>query len=133
MVETNVILKGDCIEKMRSLPDACVDVIFADPPYFMQLRKDLHRPDATKVGAVDDDWDKFSDYKAYDAFTNDWLTQARRVLKDNGTLWVIGSYHNIFRVGAKVQDLGFWILNDIIWTKTKQMPNFKGKRFNNAN
>lgn len=132
MVETNVILKGDCIEKMRSLPDACVDVIFADPPYFMQLRKDLHRPDATKVGAVDDDWDKFSDYKAYDAFTNDWLTQARRVLKDNGTLWVIGSYHNIFRVGAKVQDLGFWILNDIIWTKTNPMPNFKGTRFTNA-
>ncbi len=132
MVETNVILKGNCIEKMRLLPDACVDVIFADPPYFMQLRKDLHRPDATKVGAVDDEWDKFTDYKAYDKFTNDWLIEARRVLKDNGTLWVIGSYHNIFRVGARLQDLDFWILNDIIWTKTNPMPNFKGTRFTNA-
>ena len=128
----NRIIQGDCIEVMRQLPDGCVDLIFADPPYFMQLHKELYRPDATSVGGVDDEWDKFTDFKAYDAFTLEWLKEARRVLKDTGSLWVIGSYHNIFRVGAILQDLGFWILNDIVWVKTNPMPNFRGTRFTNA-
>lgn len=132
MIPTNTILQGDSIERMRALPDKCVDVIFADPPYFMQLGGDLTRPDTSKVDAVDDAWDKFSDFAAYDQFTTEWMKEARRILKDNGTMWVIGSYHNIFRVGCKIQDLGFWILNDIIWTKTNPMPNFKGTRFTNA-
>ncbi|MGN1062769.1 MAG: site-specific DNA-methyltransferase [Alphaproteobacteria bacterium] len=131
-MQTNVILKGDSIEQMRRLPDNCVDVIFADPPYFMQLGGELHRPDSSKVDAVTDAWDKFQDFAAYDRFTVAWMQQARRILKENGTMWVIGSYHNIFRVGAKIQDLGFWILNDIIWTKTNPMPNFHGTRFTNA-
>jgi modification methylase len=126
------ILKMDCIEAMRSLPDACVDMVFADPPYNLQLGGDLQRPDGSQVDAVDDDWDKFDNFAAYDKFTADWLAEARRILKPDGTLWVIGSYHNIFRVGATLQDQGFWILNDIIWRKSNPMPNFKGTRFTNA-
>ncbi|MGB0682616.1 MAG: site-specific DNA-methyltransferase [Magnetovibrionaceae bacterium] len=126
------ILQGDCVEQMSRLPDACVDMIFADPPYNLQLEGELHRPDNSRVDAVNDHWDQFDTVKAYDRLTKDWLAQARRVLKPNGTLWVIGSYHNIFRVGATLQDLGFWMLNDIIWRKTNPMPNFKGRRFTNA-
>jgi modification methylase len=126
------ILKMDCIEAMRSLPDACVDMVFADPPYNLQLGGDLQRPDGSQVDAVDDDWDKFDNFAAYDKFTQEWLAEARRILKPDGTLWVIGSYHNIFRVGATLQDEGFWILNDIIWRKSNPMPNFKGTRFTNA-
>ena len=132
MIQTNCILQGDSIEMMRTLPDKCVDVIFADPPYFMQLGGDLLRPDSSKVSAVDDAWDKFSNFEAYDAFTKAWLSEARRILKDDGTLWVIGSYHNIFRVGYQLQNLNFWMLNDIVWVKTNPMPNFKGTRFTNA-
>ncbi|MGC6512780.1 MAG: site-specific DNA-methyltransferase [Parvibaculales bacterium] len=128
----DTILQGDCIEQLRRLPDACVDVVFADPPYNLQLKGELTRPDQSRVDAVDDDWDKFESFRAYDAFTRDWMQQARRVLKPRGTLWVIGSYHNIFRVGSVMQDLGFWLLNDIIWRKSNPMPNFKGTRFTNA-
>ncbi len=128
----DTILKGDCVAALERLPEKSVDVIFADPPYNLQLEGDLHRPDQSKVDAVDDDWDQFESFEAYDAFTRAWLLAARRVLKPNGTIWVIGSYHNIFRVGAKLQDLGFWILNDIVWRKTNPMPNFRGRRFQNA-
>jgi modification methylase len=128
----NTILSGDCIEVMNSLPEASVDLIFADPPYNLQLRGDLHRPDNSKVDAVDDHWDQFDSFAAYDTFTRAWLAAARRVLKPNGAIWVIGSYHNIFRVGAALQDQGFWILNDVIWRKANPMPNFRGKRFTNA-
>ncbi|MCB1438666.1 MAG: site-specific DNA-methyltransferase [Nitratireductor sp.] len=128
----NSIIKGDCVAALEKLPEASVDVIFADPPYNLQLEGDLHRPDQSKVDAVDDDWDKFSDYAAYDAFTRAWLLAARRVLKPNGTIWVIGSYHNIFRVGTALQDLGYWVLNDIVWRKSNPMPNFRGRRFTNA-
>jgi len=128
----NQILKMDCIEAMKSLPDASVDMVFADPPYNLQLGGDLFRPEGGRVDAVDDQWDKFDTFAAYDRFTNAWLAEAKRILKPNGTLWVIGSYHNIFRVGASLQDLGFWILNDIIWRKANPMPNFKGTRFTNA-
>ncbi len=126
------ILTGDCIEAMRSLPDNSVDCVFADPPYNLQLGGDLNRPDGSSVDAVTDEWDKFSSFRAYDEFTRSWLSEARRVLKPDGALWVIGSYHNIYRVGAILQDLGFWILNDIVWRKTNPMPNFKGTRFTNA-
>ena len=126
------IIEGDCIEALRALPDRSVDLVFADPPYNLQLGGDLLRPDNSKVDAVDDHWDQFASFAAYDAFTRDWLTECRRVLKDNGSLWVIGSYHNIFRVGSTLQDLGFWILNDVIWRKSNPMPNFKGTRFTNA-
>ncbi len=128
----NTILNGDCIEAMQSLPSESVDLIFADPPYNLQLRGDLHRPDNSKVDAVDDEWDQFSSFKAYDDFTRAWLKEARRLLKPNGAIWVIGSYHNIFRVGAALQDAGFWILNDVVWRKSNPMPNFRGKRFTNA-
>lgn len=128
----DTIYQGDCIDVMNSLPAKSVDVIFADPPYNMQLGGDLCRPDCSRVDAVNDEWDKFASFKAYDEFSVRWLKAARRVLKDDGTLWVIGSYHNIFRVGAQLQDMGFWILNDIIWEKTNPMPNFKGTRFTNA-
>ena len=126
------ILSGDCIEAMRSLPTASVDMVFADPPYNLQLGGDLNRPDGSHVDAVNDHWDKFDSFAAYDAFSRAWLTEARRVLKPNGSLWVIGSYHNIFRLGAMLQDMGFWILNDIVWRKANPMPNFKGTRFTNA-
>ena len=126
------IVKGDCVAALDALPENSVDVIFADPPYNLQLDGDLHRPDQSKVDAVDDHWDQFDSFQAYDAFTRAWLLAARRVLKPNGTIWVIGSYHNIFRVGATLQDLGFWILNDVVWRKTNPMPNFRGRRFQNA-
>ncbi|MGJ3649430.1 site-specific DNA-methyltransferase [Sphingomonas sp. GlSt437] len=128
----DTILRGDCIAAMRALPAKSVDMIFADPPYNLQLGGDLHRPDGSAVDAVTDDWDKFDSLAAYDRFTRAWLAEARRVLKPDGTLWVIGSYHNIFKVGSAVQDLGFWILNDIVWVKANPMPNFKGTRFTNA-
>ena len=128
----NQILAGDCIEMMNSLPEGSVDMIFADPPYNLQLRGDLHRPDNSKVDAVDDAWDRFDGFAAYDRFSRDWLKAARRVLKPGGTMWVIGSYHNIFRVGSALQDEGFWILNDIVWRKSNPMPNFRGRRFTNA-
>ncbi|GLK45286.1 MULTISPECIES: site-specific DNA-methyltransferase [Novosphingobium] len=126
------ILTGDCIKAMRTIPDASVDMVFADPPYNLQLGGDLARPDGSHVDAVTNDWDKFSSFATYDQFTRDWLTEARRVLKPEGSLWVIGSYHNIFRLGAIMQDMGFWILNDIVWRKANPMPNFKGTRFTNA-
>ncbi len=126
------ILDGDCIAAMRSLPDASIDMVFADPPYNLQLGGDLNRPDGSRVDAVTNDWDRFDSFAAYDSFTRAWLSEARRVLKPDGSLWVIGSYHNIFRVGAILQDLGFWILNDIVWRKANPMPNFKGTRFTNA-
>ncbi|QZH76466.1 MAG: site-specific DNA-methyltransferase [Erythrobacter sp.] len=117
---------------MRKLPDACIDLVFADPPYNLQLGGDLNRPDGSKVDAVTDHWDQFDSFQIYDNFTRDWLTECRRVLKPDGALWVIGSYHNIYRVGAILQDLGFWLLNDIVWRKTNPMPNFRGTRFTNA-
>ncbi|MCY1323272.1 DNA methylase [compost metagenome] len=126
------IIKGDCVAALNALPDNSVDVVFADPPYNLQLGGMLTRPDQSVVDAVDDEWDQFASFEAYDAFTRAWLLACRRVLKPTGTLWVIGSYHNIFRVGAILQDLHFWILNDIIWRKTNPMPNFKGRRFQNA-
>src|SRR5215831_3791601 len=126
------ILIGDCVAQMASLPMASVDLVFADPPYNLQLRNDLKRPDDSRVDAVDDDWDKFASFEAYDAFTRAWLMACRRLMKPTATLWVIGSYHNIFRVGAILQDLGFWILNDVVWRKSNPMPNFRGRRFTNA-
>ena len=128
----DTIILGDCIEALKKLPDRSVDLVFADPPYNLQLGGDLLRPDNSKVDAVDDDWDRFDSFETYDAFTKAWLSECRRVLKDDGALWVIGSYHNIFRVGATLQDLGFWILNDVVWRKSNPMPNFKGTRFTNA-
>jgi modification methylase len=128
----NTILAGDCIEAMASLPAASVDLIFADPPYNLQLKGELHRPDNSRVDAVDDSWDQFASFKAYDEFTRAWLAEARRLLKPDGALWAIGSYHNIFRVGAALQDAGYWILNDVVWRKSNPMPNFRGKRFTNA-
>ncbi|KLE33684.1 modification methylase [Aurantiacibacter gangjinensis] len=126
------ILDGDCIAAMRSLPDASIDLVFADPPYNLQLGGDLNRPDGSHVDAVTDEWDRFDSFGSYDAFTRAWLAECQRVLKPDGALWVIGSYHNIYRVGAILQDLGFWILNDIVWRKTNPMPNFRGTRFTNA-
>ena len=128
----DTIIAGDCIAALKTLPDKSVDLVFADPPYNLQLQGELHRPDQSRVAAVDDEWDKFASFAAYDAFSKAWLTECRRVLKPTGTLWVIGSYHNIFRVGATLQDLGFWILNDIVWRKSNPMPNFRGRRFTNA-
>ena len=128
----NTIIDGDCIEEMNRLPAGSIDLIFADPPYNLQLKGDLHRPDNSRVDAVDDAWDQFASFRAYDEFTRGWLKAARRLLKPNGAIWVIGSYHNIFRVGAALQDEGFWILNDVVWRKTNPMPNFRGKRFTNA-
>jgi modification methylase len=128
----NTILKGDCVAALEKLPSQSVDLIFADPPYNLQLGGDLHRPDQSKVDAVDDHWDQFASFEAYDDFTRAWLLACRRVLKPTGSIWVIGSYHNIFRVGATLQDLNFWILNDVVWRKTNPMPNFRGRRFQNA-
>ena len=130
--ESARVIPGDCVAEMRKLPAECVDLVFADPPYNLQLQSDLKRPDDSKVDAVDDDWDKFSSFAAYDEFTRDWLKACRRAMKPSATLWVIGSYHNIFRVGTILQDLGFWILNDVVWRKTNPMPNFRGRRFTNA-
>jgi len=128
----NEVLSGDCVRVMDRLPAKSVDLIFADPPYNLQLESTLSRPDQSVVDAVDDDWDKFSSFGEYDAFTSKWLGAAKRLLKPNGTIFVIGSYHNIFRVGATMQDMGFWILNDIVWRKANPMPNFRGRRFTNA-
>lgn len=126
------ILHGDCVDVLKRLPEQCVDLVFADPPYNLQLRQELWRPNMTRVSGVNDDWDHFESFAAYDEFTRAWLLACRRVLKETGTLWVIGSYHNIYRVGAIMQDLGYWFLNDIVWVKTNPMPNFRGVRFTNA-
>jgi modification methylase len=126
------ILMGDCVAEMAKLPDKSIDMIFADPPYNLQLGKDLFRPEGGRVDAVDDHWDKFESLAVYDDFTREWLAEARRILKDDGTIWVIGSYHNIYRVGSLLQDADFWILNDIVWRKANPMPNFRGTRFTNA-
>ena len=126
------ILLGDCVKLMGMLPSASVQCVFADPPYNLQLRGELRRPDDSLVDGVDDDWDRFTDFAAYDAFTRDWLAECHRLLSKDGTLWVIGAYHNIFRIGTILQDLGFWILNDVIWRKSNPMPNFRGRRFTNA-
>ncbi len=128
----NQIIQGDCIEVLRRFPAKSVDLIFADPPYNLQLRNELLRPNQTIVDGVDDEWDQFADVAEYDSFTEQWLSECRRVLKDDGTIWVIGSYHNIFRVGTIMMNLGYWILNDVIWHKTNPMPNFRGTRFQNA-
>jgi site-specific DNA-methyltransferase (adenine-specific)/modification methylase len=128
----NQILQGDCIEILQTLPEKSVDLIFADPPYNLQLRRELRRPNQTVVDAVDDTWDQFTDVAEYDSFCRSWLQACRRVLKDDGTIWVIGSYHNIFRVGTLMMDLGYWTLNDVVWHKTNPMPNFRGTRFQNA-
>ncbi|MFC4671469.1 site-specific DNA-methyltransferase [Seohaeicola nanhaiensis] len=128
----NTIIDGDCIEVMNGLPAGSIDLIFADPPYNLQLKGELHRPDNSQVDAVDDHWDQFSSFEAYDTFTRAWLKAARRLLKPNGAIWVIGSYHNVFRVGAAMQDAGYWLLNDVVWRKSNPMPNFRGKRFTNA-
>ncbi len=126
------VLGGDCIEVMATLPDESVDLVFADPPYNLQLKGTLHRPDNSKVDAVDDEWDRFDSFASYDRFTRAWLAEARRILRPDGAIWVIGSYHNVFRLGTALQDLGYWILNDVIWRKTNPMPNFRGRRFTNA-
>ena len=128
----NKIIKGDCINVLKSLPDKSIDLIFADPPYNLQLQNELVRPNQTIVDAVDDEWDKFDDFQAYDKFTLEWLKESRRVLKDNGAIWVIGSYHNIFRVGTIMMNLGYWIMNDVLWYRTNPMPNFRGTRFTNG-
>jgi len=128
----NSIIEGDCVEVMKSLPDGCADAIFADPPYNLQLRGDLLRPDSSLVDAVDDDWDQFDSMAAYVDFSRAWLSEAQRLLSPKGTIWVIGSYHNIFNVGHVMRELGFWFLNDVIWSKSKKMPNFNGTRFTNA-
>lgn len=132
VISTNRIIQGDCIQEMSRLPDECVDLVFADPPYNLQLGGDLSRPDNSKVAGVTDAWDRFDTMDAYDLFTHEWMAEARRILKPNGAIWVMGSYHNIFRVGGILQDQGFWIQNDIIWRKTNPMPNFRGTRFTNA-
>ena len=131
-IKVNQILEGNCIDVMKSLPSGSVDAIFADPPYNLQLEGDLLRPNNTKVLGVDNEWDRFDSFAEYDEFTYSWLSASRHALKDDGALWVIGSYHNIFRIGAILQDLGFWVLNDVIWRKSNPMPNFRGKRFTNA-
>jgi len=128
----NQIIEGDCIDELNKLPEKSIDLIFADPPYNLQLQNELHRPNMTKVDAVNDKWDQFDSFAAYDRFTEEWLSACKRVLKPSGTIWVIGSYHNIYRVGTIMQNLGYWILNDVIWVKTNPMPNFRGVRFTNA-
>jgi modification methylase len=130
--EANRVIVGDCIKALKGLPAASVDLVFADPPYNLQLSSDLMRPNNTRVDGVDDEWDKFASFAEYDGFSRAWLAECRRVLKPDGAIWVIGSYHNIFRLGAALQDLGFWIQNDVIWRKVNPMPNFRGKRFTNA-
>lgn len=132
LIPIDRIIQGDCTRVLKTLPEKTIDVIFADPPYNLQLEKQLWRPNATRVNGVQESWDQFSDFDTYDRFTRSWLSGCRRVLKDDGTIWVIGSYHNIFRVGRIMQDLEFWILNDIVWIKSNPMPNFRGVRFTNA-
>lgn len=131
-IPINQIIQGNCFEVLQEFPPNSVDLVFADPPYNLQLSKELWRPDASRVDAVNDPWDQFESFEAYDDFSISWLSACRRVLKDNGTLWVIGSYHNIYRLGRILQDLGFWFLNDVVWVKTNPMPNFRGVRFTNA-
>ena len=126
------LINGDSLVELKKIPDESFDLVFADPPYNLQLKNELTRPDRSKVSAVNDRWDQFESFKKYDDFTYAWLSECKRILKKNGAIWVIGSYHNIFRVGATIQDLGFWILNDVIWNKNNPMPNFKGTRFTNA-
>jgi site-specific DNA-methyltransferase (adenine-specific) len=128
----NTVIQGDCIEELKKFPDNSMDLIFADPPYNMQLENTLYRPNNTKVDGVDDEWDKFGSFYEYDEFCTAWLKECRRILKETGTIWVIGSYHNIFRVGNIMLNLGYWILNDVTWYKTNPMPNFMGTRFTNA-
>jgi modification methylase len=128
----NQVLVGDCLQELAKLPERSVDLVFADPPYNLQLERDLLRPNNTKVDGVDEDWDKFQSFADYDRFSRAWLAECRRILKPDGAIWVIGSYHNVFRLGAAMQDLGFWIQNDVIWRKVNPMPNFRGKRFTNA-
>jgi modification methylase len=128
----NEILLGDCLAELKKLPTASADLVFADPPYNLQLSRDLLRPNNTRVDGVHQDWDKFNSFAAYDAFCRDWLAECRRILKPDGAIWVIGSYHNIFRLGCALQDLGYWLLNDVVWRKTNPMPNFRGRRFTNA-
>ena len=132
MIKKNTIIQGDSLELLKKIPDKSIDLVFADPPYNLQLKDVLYRPDQTTVEAVTNDWDKFETYSTYDQFCLTWLKECKRVLKDGGALWVIGSYHNILRIGSSIQNLGFWILNDIIWHKTNPMPNFRGTRFTNA-
>ena len=136
MSETNLplhnILNGDCVQILNTFPEKTIDLIFADPPYNLQLHQELWRPNMSRVHGVNDEWDHFENFKAYDEFTLEWLTACKRVLKDTGTLWVIGTYHNIFRIGKILQDLGFWVLNDVVWIKSNPMPNFRGVRFTNA-
>jgi modification methylase len=128
----NLVLIGDCLQELAKLPEQSVDLVFADPPYNLQLERDLLRPNNTKVDGVDDDWDKFQSFADYDRFSRAWLAECRRILKPDGAIWLIGSYHNVFRLGVALQDLGFWIQNDVIWRKVNPMPNFRGKRFTNA-
>ncbi len=132
MIKKNSIIQGDSLKLLKKVPSKSIDLVFADPPYNLQLRETLYRPDQTTVEAVTNDWDKFDTYADYDKFCLNWLSECKRVLKDDGALWVIGSYHNILRLGTCIQNLGFWILNDIIWHKTNPMPNFRGTRFTNA-
>ena len=128
----NKIINGDSLEELKKIPREIFDLIFADPPYNLQLKSELTRPDRSKVSAVNDKWDQFENFKKYDEFTYEWLNECKRILKKDGAIWVIGSYHNIFRVGTAIQNLGFWILNDVIWNKNNPMPNFRGTRFTNA-
>ena len=128
----NKIINGDSLKELKKIPDETFDLIFADPPYNLQLKKELSRPDRSKVDAVNDKWDQFESFKSYDEFTFEWLKECKRILKKDGTIWAIGSYHNIFRVGTTIQNLGFWILNDVIWNKNNPMPNFRGTRFTNS-
>ncbi len=128
----NKILNGDCIEELKKIPDKIFDLIFADPPYNLQIGKKLNRPDNSRVNGVKDKWDKFKNFEHYDIFCKEWLDECKRVLKDNGAIWIIGSYHNIFRIGYHIQNMGYWILNDVIWKKNNPMPNFRGTRFTNA-
>ena len=128
----NRTIVGDCVEQMNKLPAESIDLIFADPPYNLQLNKELSRPDQSKVHGVNESWDQFDSISDYDKYTNLWMNAAKRILKPNGAMWVIGSYHNIFRLGYIMQDLGFWMLNDLIWRKVNPMPNFRGRRFTNA-
>ena len=131
-VNSDNIICGETIEELKNLPDNSIDLVFADPPYNLQLDQNLYRPNNSKVDAVDDEWDQFESFEEYDKFSHAWLKEAQRVLKPTGTIWVIGSYHNIFRIGYIMQNLGYWILNDVIWQKANPMPNFRGKRFTNA-
>ena len=128
----NKLVNGDSLKELKKIPDETFDLIFADPPYNLQLKNELTRPDRSKVSAVNDKWDQFENFKKYDDFTYSWLSECKRILKKDGAIWVIGSYHNIFRVGTAIQNLGFWVLNDVIWNKKNPMPNFRGTRFTNA-